>query len=418
MGLFARAARKAFDQGIGTLQVGGHLFQIGGTATAAGVRVDTDKAMRYSAFWSAVRILSDSVAMLPLNVYIRQPDGSRTVDHDHPVQKVMKFVANPEISAFRLKQTGMAHVATQGNFVAAAAYDDLGRLQELWPLAPERMNIERKDGDLKYTYTRVNGTQEELGKAEVFHVPGLSWDGVRGYSVLRNARESVGLGLAAEEHGSRVFSNGAASSFVLATDNALSDAAMTHLGDQIREEKAGLRNAWKPWILEEGLKPVQISMPNDDAQWLETRKHQVTEIARWFRIPPHMLAELDRATFSNIEQQAREFVDNALMPWLTSWEAEIGMQLLGADWEGFGGQRYVKFNVSALVRGDIETRYKSYATGRQWGFLSANRIAELEDWDPIPGGDEYLFPLNMTTIGENGVTQTTFRPNGGTNSEG
>jgi len=409
MGIFARAAVKAFDQGVGTLAVGAHILQLGAGKSATGISITTDKALRYAAFWAAVRILAESIATLPLNIIRLAPDGSRQVVRTHPVHRLLHDVANPQMTAYTFKEVAMTHVATWGSGFALKVRDGAGQLRQLWPLAPERTDVERDPtGELEFRYTRSNGQQVTLTAADVFYVPGLSWDGVKGYSIIRQARETIGLGLAAEEHGARFFGNGATTSFVLTTPNKLSDDAARHLSDQLKDEKTGLSNAWKPWVLEEGLEPKVLSMPNDDAQWLETRKHQVTDIARWFRIPPHMLADLERATFSNIENQALEFVKYTLLPWIVRWEQAIGLQLLGDEWTGVGGDLYAKFNVSALERADIKTRFESYQIGRNGGFMTPNRIAELEDWPQFDeGGDDRLRPLNMVgeeTLDDRGMT--------------
>lgn len=414
MGMFARAATKAFDQGVGTLAVGAHILQIGAGRSVTGLSITTDKAMRYAAFWSAVKILAESMATLPLNVYRREADGSRTIVDDHPVQLVLHGAANPWMASVQLLEVGMTHATTWGNAYALVVRDrgGQGQIRELWPLATDRMELatDFAVNAKPYRYHRLDGQTVDLARTDVFHLPGLSWDGVQGYSVIRQARETIGLGLAAEEHGGRFFGNGATSSFMLGTDGKLSPDSIKHLEDQLKDEKTGLSTAWEPWVLEEGLKPLTVSIPNDDAQWLETRKHQVTDIARWFRIPPHMLADLDRATFSNIEQQSLEFVKYTLLPWIVRWEQALGMQLLRDEWTGYGGDLYVKFNVNALERADIKTRFESYAIGRQWGFVNGDRIAELEDWDKFPGGDDYLVPLNMTTVNPDGsITQTTMQ---------
>jgi HK97 family phage portal protein len=450
VGIFARAATKAFDQGIGTLQVGAHILQVGGGKSVTGLSITTDKAMRYAAFWGAVRILSEDIAKLPLGVYKRlptrangKPGGSTAVD-DHPVNRVIRYIANPQTNAFIAREVSMAHMLTWGNAYSMQVRDGMGRLRQTWTLATDRMDVDRLDvatighqfdpdgrpvtfefapGDLRYRYTRTNGSTVDLRQSQVFHVPGLSWDGIKGYSVIKQARETIGLGLAAEEHGARFFGNGATSSFVLGTDNKLSETAHTNLDKQIKSDRAGLSNAWSPWVLEEGLKPLAISIPHDDAQWLETRKHQVTDIARWFRLQPHKLADLERATFSNIEHQNLEYVNEALMGWITRIEAAIGMQLLGPEWIGAGGDLYAKFNVNALLRGDFQTRMQGYAVGRMWGMYTPNDLLGFEDMNPIPpeeGGDEYLRPLNMTTLNADGsITQTrmTSAGSGGTNPD-
>ena len=445
MSIFARAATKLFDQGAGTLAAGAHVLQMGGGRSTSGISVTTDRAMRYSAFWDAVRILSEDVAKVPYGVFVRtsttstddasvERQGSKP-DPSHAVDRVIRYQANPELTAYHWREVTMAHALTWGNGYSLKVRDGLGRLRGLYLLATDRMDVDRVDresqgttltlagelvpitfaaGDLRYRYTRTNGQMVDFSRAQILHIPGLSWDGVKGYSVIRLARETIGLGLAAEEHGSRFFGQGATTSFVLSTDNKLSEQAWEHLEDQIQDEHTGLSNAWKPWVLEEGLKPQTLSMPNDDAQWLETRTHQIRDIARWFRLSPHKLGDLERATFSNIEHLSLEHVGDALMGWFVRFESAMAMQLLGPDWLGAGGKHYLKFNVNALQRGDFETRMKGYATGRQWGFLSANDIRELEDMNPIPGGDEYLVPLNMTTVNPDGsITQTTMTSRNG-----
>jgi HK97 family phage portal protein len=287
------------------------------------------------------------------------------------------------------------------------ARDGLGRVAQMAPLDAARMEPHREADGLHYRYQRLDGQQAEFRRRDLFHMPGLSWDGVQGYSVIRHARETIGLGLAGEEHGARFFGNGATTTFVLGTDGKLSDAAFKHLKDQVKEEHTGLAHAWEPWVLEEGLKPLPVSMNNDDAQWLESRKFSVLDVCRWLRIQPHMLFELDRSTNNNIEQQALEFIKYSLLPWISRYEAVYGDQLLGREWLGRGGDLYIKFNVGALERADIKTRFESYAIGRQWAFMNGDKIAELEDWEKFPGGDEYLVPINMTTVGKDGSIVTT-----------
>lgn len=416
MGIFVRAATKVFDQGVGTIAAWSHAGQMGqisGGRSFTGLSITTDKAMRYAAFWAACRILSEDVAKLPLGVYRRGPKGSEQAS-DHPLDRVIRYQANPQMSSFVWRQVGMLHDLTWGNAYSMIGRDQGGHgaIRELWPLATDRMTTGRDDaGDLTFKYQRQNGQTADLDPKDVFHVPAFSWDGLSGYSIIRQARESIGLGLATEEHGARFFGNGATSNFVLATDNALSETAFEHLETSIDTEHTGLTNSWRPWILEEGLKPVPITMPHDDAQWLETRNHQVVDMARWFRLPPHKLADLTRATFSNIEHLSLEYVTDTLMGWLVRWEQEIGRQLLGPEWVGQGGDLYVKFTVSALLRGDLKSRFDAYAVGRQWGFMNGDQIAELEDWNRWEGGDAYIVPMNMTTVNPDGsITTSTMVP--------
>lgn len=410
MGIFARAATKAFDQGVGTLAAGSHVAQlVGGGRSASGITVTPDRALSFGPFWAGVRILAESVAVLPLAVFEKTGDKTRRDASDYPLHRVIRGAANPQMPSYRWRETAMAHLVVWGNHYSLIARDGIGRIRELWPLAPERMIIERdsETGELRYRYTRLNGTNVPLMSADVLHIPGLSWDGVKGLSAIRYYREAIGLGLAAQEFGARFFDKGALSSFALTHPKTLSDVARTNLRRSLDEEHSG-EQAWRPWLLEEGMTATVLSMPNDDAQWLETRKYQRGEIATMLRLPPHKLGDLDRATFSNIEHQSLEFVQDALLSWITRWEEEMGLQLLGEDWLGLGGRFYIKFNLNALVRADIKSRYESYGLGRQWGFLTPDQIAALEDWDPVPGdGDVRLRPLNMTAesaFDENGMT--------------
>jgi HK97 family phage portal protein len=409
MAIFARAATKIFDQGVGTLAAGGHIWQLGwGTRSASGVNVTLDKALTLAAFWAGVRVLSESVAVLPLSVFRLGADDTRTPAKDVSLWPVLHGSPNPQMTSFVWREVSMMHLVTWGNAYSMIGRDGLGRVRELWPLSPDRMAVTRETGALVYRYTRLNGEVVELDPANLLHVPGLSWDGIVGYTALRYYREVIGLGLAAQEHGATFFHNGATSTFALTHPKTLSDPARKHLEDSVTSKHSGTENAWRPWILEEGMSLEQLTMPNDDAQWLETRKFQKADVATMLRLPPHMIGDLEHATFSNIEHQSLEFVVYSLMPWLVRWEEQIGLKLLGDSWTGAGGDLYVKFNVNALVRGDIKTRYESYAIGRQWGFLNGDKIAELEDWNPIPGGKDYMVPLNMTTVGPDGsITNTT-----------
>ncbi len=402
MALFARAATKAFNQGIGTLAAGGHITMVGSRRTVTGHSVSLDSAMSYSAFWSCVRIISESVASLPAIVYRRLPDGGKERAPDHWLYPVLHDAANPEMTAFGTLETATAHALTWGNAFLAKGVDDRGRTRELWPLRPDRTEVERDRSSLQltYRYQTVSGETKILDRSQVFHLPGLSWDGMVGYSVLTMARNAVAVGTAAEEYGGRFFENDARPGVVLTHPKALSDPARANLERSWGEKHAGASNAFGFGLLEEGMTLKEIGVPPQDAQFLETRKFQIAEMARFFRIPLHMLAELDRATFSNIEQQAIEFVVHTLRPWLIRWEKGIGHQLLGPEWTGAGGQFFVEFLIDGLLRGDSAARAAYYHQARMDGWLNGDEIREMENRNPMPDGQGqvYLAPQNMAPI--------------------
>ncbi|OJF17284.1 MAG: phage portal protein, partial [Bacillaceae bacterium G1] len=302
---------------------------------------------------------------------------------------------NPEITSFSFRETAMAHLCLWGNAYAEIENDGAGRIRALWPLPPWRVQVERDPATqrLKYIVTLDNGERQALDVSRVFHVPALSFNGLVGISPIRwAAREAIGLALATEQFGARFFDQGTNIGGVVTHPKTLSEQASRNLRESINETYAGLGKSHRIMLLEEGMKYERIGIPPEEAQFLETRKFQVTEIARIFRVPPHMLADLERATFSNIEHQSIEFVTHTIRPWLVRWEQAIYRDLLFPDERK---EYFVEFNVDGLLRGDIESRYRAYAIGRQWGWLSANDIREMENKNPIPGGDVYWAPVNM-----------------------
>jgi HK97 family phage portal protein len=399
MGLFARALRprKGFDQGVGTLAAGAHILQIPIGRSRTGISITADAALSYSAFWAAVRILAESLAVLPVSV-VRREGENRVTATDHPVHRIVHWMANPWTTAYRWRETAMVHRLVWGNSYSLKIRDGRGDVAAVVLLDPQRMTVEGAPPEHVYRYTLASGETRTWRATDIVHLRGIGGDELSGWSILRYARETIGLGLATEEHGSRYFGQGAIVPFVLSTPDRLSAEAVERLREQIKNERSGLGAAWEPWILEEGLTPKELSMPHEDAQWLQTRRFQVDEIARWFRLPPHMLADLERATYTNIETQGLEFVKYSLLPWITRDEQDLGLQLLGTDWEGAGGAHYLKTNVAALERADIKTRYEAYATGIQNGFLSGDDIAALEDWERWPGGSQRFRQANLVPL--------------------
>ena len=366
----------------------------GGEETSSGIPVDESKALQLSAVYACVRVLSETLASLPLPVYRRLTPRGKARAPDHSLFEILHDRANPDMTSVTFRETLMAHVVLWGNGYAEIERDRAGRVISLWPLLPDRTWPVRKDKILRYI-TRVGTEEITLPSDRVLHIPGLGFDGLRGYSPMTLHRQAVGLGLAGEEFGARFFGSGARPSGVLEFDGKFPDQASREaFREQFAAVQQGLGNAHRTAVLEAGMKWHQTSIPPNDAQFLETRQFQVREIARIFRVPPHLIGDLDNATFSNIEHQGLEFVVYTLRPWLVKWEQAINQSLIPANEQS---TIFAEFLVDGLLRGDIASRYTAYATGRQNGWLSANDVRELENQNPLPGaqGDVYLVPLNM-----------------------
>jgi HK97 family phage portal protein len=361
----------------------------------SGVAVDEMRSMQTSAVYACVKILAETVASLPLHLCKLTTDGNRERATQHPLYECLYGLPNPETTSFIFREAMMTSLLLWGNAYAQIVRDTNGHVKELWHLKPVGMAVSRDavTRRLRYDYTDDDGRTIAFAPERVFHVKGLSFDGLRGISPIAQAREAVGLALATEEYGAKFFGNGARPSGVLEHPGVVKDP------DKLREGwnrvYQGTKNAHKVAILEEGLKYHPIGIAPEDAQFLETRKYQVNEICRIFRVPPHLVGDLDKATFSNIEHQSIEFVQHTIRPWLVRWEQEIARSLLDA---GERSLYFARFNVDGLLRGDYAARTQGYATGRQNGWLSPNDIRRMEDMNPIPseqGGDGYLVNGNM-----------------------
>jgi HK97 family phage portal protein len=364
--------------------------------------VSEENALQYLAVYACVRVLAESVAGLPLILYRRLENGGKERAYEHPLYDLLHANPNPDMTAYAFWETLIGHTALTGNGYAQVIYNRGGHVYALWPLNPLRMTVERKDGQLKYTYRLArpdaNGQMERFFMAdEILHIHGLGFDGVTGYSPVALARQAIGLGMAAEEFGSRFFGNDARPGVVLQHPGKLSDDAYKRLEKSWDQAHRGVNKSHKAAILEEGLTVKEVGIPPEDAQFLQTRSFQVNEIARLYRIPPHMIGDLEHATFSNIEHQAIEFVVHTLRPWLVRAEQAVSMRLLTP---GERENYFAEFLVDGLLRGDTISRYQAYQVGRQGGWLSANDVRRLENMNPIDGGDEYLVPLNMVPAGE------------------
>ena len=369
--------------------------------TAAGKTVNERSAMQLTAVYACVRILAEGIAGLPLHLYKCGKNGSREKAVDHPLYFLLHDEPNPEMTSFVFRETLMTHLLLYGNCYCQIIRDGRGQVTALYPLMPNQMSVDRDEkGQLYYTYLRGGEEADTMKKGTVYllpedvlHIPALGFDGLVGYSPIAMAKNSIGMGLACEEYGAKFFANGAAPSGVLEHPGTIKD--ITRLRESWNAIYGGSKNAGKVAILEEGMHYSPISISPNEAQFLETRKFQVDEIARIFHVPPHMIGDLERSTFSNIKQQSLEFVKYTLNPWVCRWEQALTKSLLSPKEKR---EYCIKFNVDGLLRGDYQSRMNSYAVGRQNGWMSANDIRELENMDKISeeqGGDLYLVNGNM-----------------------
>ena len=371
------------------------LTKIFGNMTSAGKNISEQKSLEDSAVWACVRILSEDLASLPLITYRRLEDGGKERARRHYLYKLLHDQPNSEMTAFTFKETLMAHALTWGNGYAEIEYDGSMKPKNLWPLLPDRTKPCRRNGELWYK-TKIPGTGKQImiPGYRIFHVHGLGFDGLRGYSVIRKHAESLGINLAAKEFGARFFGNDSRPGGVLQYDGKLDSEQKQNLKQSWEEAQGGLENKWRVAVLQHGIEWQQIGLPPEDAQFIETRKFQKKEIATIYRIPLHMLADMESgASYSSIEQQSINYVVNTLRPWLVRWEQQIDKDLFTGE---TADQYFAEFLVEGLLRGDIESRYSAYATGRQWGWLSANDVREKENMNPIDNGDIYLVPDNMS----------------------
>lgn len=367
----------------------------GAMPTLSGVAVNEQSALTFSAVYGCVRVLSETVAQLPWNAY-EQTGNLRQRRADHPVDRLLHRSPNPEMTAFVFRETLQAHVCTWGNGYAEIERSLAGTPLALWPIAPHLVTPKR-DSRRQVIYEVASESGERsrtLPAADVYHVKGLGFDGLVGYSPVRLAMQSIGLGLAAEQFGSAFFGNGANMGGILEHAAELSDKGRKNLKSSV-DEFRGAKNSHKFLLLEYGTQWKPITVPPEEAQFLETRKFQVTDVCRWFRVPPHKLADLERATFSNIEQQSIDFVTDSIVPWLVRWEQEADGKLFSDSEVAY----FTKLVVQGLLRGDSKQRGEYYKIMRDLGVLSINDIRELEDLNPLgPVGDLRLVPMNMVSI--------------------
>lgn len=377
--------------------------------TTSGTTVNERTAMQTTAVYACVRILAEAIASLPLSVYQTTGLGKEKAIN-HNLYHLLHDEPNSEMTSFVFRETLMSHLLLWGNAYAQIIRDQNGKVLSLYPLLPNKMSVNRDSrGNIYYVYTRDSDETPSLAgygefylsDHEVLHIPGLGFDGLIGYSPIAMAKNAIGMSLATEEYGASFFANGATPGGVLEHPGIVKDP------QRVRESwnsvYQGTKNAHKVAVLEEGMKYQSIAISPEQAQFLETRKFQINEIARIFRVPPHMVGDLEKSSFSNIEQQSLEFVKYTLDPWVTRWEQAMQKALL---LPGEKSQYSIKFNVDGLLRGDYQSRMNGYAIARQNGWMSANDIRELENMNLISseeGGDIYMVNGNMLKLKDVGA---------------
>lgn len=365
-------------------------------SSVSGKSVTASTAIQMSTVYACVRVIAETIASLPIHVYEHTDAGNRKAT-EHPLYRLLHDEPNLEMTSFILRETMMAHLLLWGNSYCQIIRTGRDQVVSLHPLQPDQMAVDRDTkGNLTYTYTDSNGKQFLMKPEDVLHIPGLGFDGIVGYSPIAIEKNAVGLGIAAEEFGAKFFSNGARPSGVLTHPNTVKDPAA--LRASWNSAYGGSSNASRVAVLEEGMTFTPLSMPNNEAQFIETRRFQVEEICRIYRVPPHMVADLSRATFSNIEHSSIDFAIHTIRPWLVRMEQAMNRALIP---ETEKGRFYVQINLDGLMRGDYKSRMEGYAIARQNGWLSANDIRDLENLNPISdeeGGNAYLINGNMIPI--------------------
>ncbi len=378
---------------------------------SSGKRVNERTSMQMTAVYACVRVLSEAIASLPLQLYQYTENGGKEKAVDHPLYFLLHDEPNPEMTSFVFRETMMTHLLLWGNAYVQVIRNGRGQVIALYPLMPDRMVVDRDDkGRLYYEYTisdddaktiKSKDSTVRLSPEDVLHIPALGFDGLVGYSPIAMAKNAIGLSIAAEEYGSKFFANGANPSGVLEHPGTLKDP--TKVRESWQDTFGGSQRAGKVAVLEEGMHYTPISISPNEAQFLETRKFQIDEIARIFRIPPHMIGDLEHATFSNIENESLNFVKYSLDPWVCRIETALNRRLLS---ENEKGTYFFKFNVDGLMRGDYQSRMEGYAVARQNGWMSCNDIRNLEQLSPISdeeGGNLYLVNGNMVPLKDAGA---------------
>ena len=382
--------------GVGFSSGGGSIFR--GNMTT----VSPQNAMQLTTVFACNRVIAETISSISLDIYEIVGAGKEKAK-DHPLYDILKYSPYPGVTSVMWRELIVSALNTRGNHYTQIIRDGNRYIKALFPLITDNMKPEwTKGGKRAYLYD-LGGKKVPVPADEILHIPGLPSDnGLIGLSPIEYNRKALQLGATTQQFGLNFFDKGANASGAFATDGELSDESYARLKKDLNENYVGMQNSGKPLLLEGGLKFERISIPNNDAQFLETRKYQKEEIASIFRVPMHMINSLENATFSNIEHQSLEFVQFTILPWIKRIEQAMNMQLLTAEER----KRYsIKFNVDSLLRGDFKTRTEGYGTMIQNGIMSVNEARALENMNPVDGGDKRYMQMNMTTIEKLGEEQ-------------
>jgi HK97 family phage portal protein len=369
------------------------LWNLYGAQSVSGENVTEQSALTYSAFWNAVSLISGTIGSLPLHL-MKKNGRSTLIADDNELYRTMHDRWNPFITAKVGRQTITAHVLTWGNGYAEIERNVYGEAIRLWPIAPNRVvSIEMVDNDIVYGVD-VGTEIKYLPRSKVLHLHGLGFDGFSGYSVVGMARKSIGLAMAMETFGSRLFSNGTHPGAVVRHPGQVKDVKA--LREALAETYAGLGNTHRLMLLEDGMEFEKVGIPPEDAQFLQSREFHITEIARWFNLPPHKLKDLTKSSFNNIEQEQISFVTDSILPWLIDFEQEFHLQLL-TESQKYREKLYFKHIVEGLLRADAKSRAEYYQIMKRNGLMTPNEIRAKEDLnpDPNPFADELWCEVNL-----------------------
>lgn len=369
-------------------------------SSATGINVSEDTALKCAAVYSCVRVLSESVAQLPLKTYKRLKERGKEVFTEHPLYRLLSLAPNPEMTAFTFWETLMGHLPTWGNAYAYIDWNGSGYPGALWPLRPDRVEVRRmENGEIGYIVSSDRGERQVYYAEDILHIPGLGYDGLIGYSVIRMAAESIGLDMAAERYAGKFFGNGASPGGVFEHPGKMSKEAQERFKGNWNQMHSGLENAHKTAVVEEGMKYKQTSVNPEDAQLLESRKFSRSIISGLFRVPAHMINDLEKATYSNIEHQSIEFAKYTLSPWLKRIEQAINIKLFTPREQK---SYFAEFVLDGLLRGDVKSRNEAHEIAIRSGYVSINEVRAEENRPPVKGGDRNIVQMQMIPIDQIG----------------
>lgn len=357
----------------------------------SGETVTQGNALTLSTVYACVNVISQDIAKVPFYSFQKTDSGKQRLNNK--ISQLLNYRPNPYMSAMDFRQALTAHCLTYGNAYAEIQRDINNEITALWILPPDKVKPVIDENNRLIYEIKSNGRVSYLFPEEVLHLKGLGFDGLQGYSVIAYASQSLGSALAQDKFAGSFFGNGATMGGYLEHPNNLSSEAQKRLLDSVERRHLGADKAHRILVLEEGMKFQEAVISPEDSQLIQSRQFNISEICRWFRVPPHKVSDLSKATFSNIEQQSLEYVTDTLSAWFKRWEQEVWFKLFTEEEKEQG--YYAEHVLEALLRGDITTRYSAYAQARQWGWLSVNDIRRLENMNDVEGGDTYLVPMNM-----------------------